>query len=131
MDITKWRLDKGLLRSAENLPWKDIDEGIKHEVEILYMNWINTIESCQGGEGHCFPKPTVRFSGDISEGFKALDVALKHNLFVTDLRRVWSIINREPDGPFWEMVFYHPQRSLDSLPANSLHSSQSLLPSSP
>lgn len=104
MDVLKLREEQGITRSTKNLS-SDIDEGIKYAVEILYSNWIETYESCQGGEGHSFPEPTIRFYGDISEGFKALDVALKHNLPVSDLRRVWSIHNKEPDGPFWEITF--------------------------
>jgi hypothetical protein len=105
MNITEYREKHGLIRSCNTLP-SDIDEGIKSEVEILYSNWIETYESCQGGKGHSFPEPTIRFHGDISEGFRALDVALKHGLHVHDIRRVWSIHDKEPDGPFWEMTFY-------------------------
>jgi len=84
-----------------------LDAGIAHEVEILYGNGIETFESCEGGAGHCFPVPTVRFCGERSEGFKALAIALQNDLKPSDLRRSWPIIDGEPVGPYWEMTFTH------------------------
>jgi hypothetical protein len=83
-----------------------LDEGIKHQVEILSANGIETYESCEGGVGHCFPEPTIRFHGDQAEGFKALAIAAQHGLRVSALRRFWSVIDGEPVGPKWEMTFY-------------------------
>lgn len=82
-----------------------LDSGIAKAVEILNAAGIDTYESCQGGDGHCFSEPTVRFHGDKSEGLKALDVALKHGLPVRSLRRFWTVIDCEPVGPKWELVF--------------------------
>lgn len=83
-----------------------IDPGIKNEVEILRKFGIETYESCEGGKGHPYPEPTIRFHGDRSEGFKALAVALQHALKVSSIRRIWEIIDDEPTGPEWEIVFY-------------------------
>ena len=83
-----------------------IDKGIKREVKILWENGIETSESCEGGKGHSFPEPTVRFRGDSAEGFKALAIAQQHGLKVAELRRYWSIQGGEPVGPEWEMTFY-------------------------
>lgn len=82
-----------------------IDPGIRREVSILWKNGIETTESCEGGRGHSFPEPTVRFYGDQSEGFKALAIALRHGLKVSELRRYWSIQDGEPNGPYWEITF--------------------------
>jgi hypothetical protein len=82
-----------------------LDKGIEKAVLILNEFGIETFESCQGGNGHTFPEPTIRFSGDRSEGFRALAVALQHDLPVFELRRVWDIENGEPVGPIWEMTF--------------------------
>ena len=84
-----------------------LDKGIKHEVEILAEGGIETYESCEGGIGHCFPEPTVRFYGERSEGFKALAIALQNGLKPSFLRRIWNIIDGEPVGPDWEMTFTH------------------------
>lgn len=65
---------------------------------------IETFESCEGGQGHAFPQPTVRFHGYQEEGFRALAVAAKAGLRVAHLRRVWDLIDGEPTGPHWEIV---------------------------
>lgn len=82
-----------------------LDRGIEEIVRILNENGIETYESCEGGSGHAYYEPTVRFYGDKSEGFKALDIALKNNLKVHALKRVWDIIDNEPNGAWWEMTF--------------------------
>ena len=84
-----------------------LDKGIKHEVEILAEGGIETYESCEGGIGHCYPEPTIRFYGERSEGFKALAIALQNGLKPSALRRIWNIIDGEPVGPDWEMTFTH------------------------
>lgn len=83
----------------------DIDPGIKHEVSILNQAGIETFESCEGGDGHEFLIPTIRFYGEKNEGYRAVAVAMQNGLKVTELRRVWSIIDSELSGPFWEMTF--------------------------
>jgi hypothetical protein len=82
-----------------------LDPGISSHVETLRAAGIETFESCQGGHGHAFPEPTVRLHGDKSEGFRALDVALKNGLPVCNLRRYWQIVDGEPCGPYWELAF--------------------------
>jgi hypothetical protein len=82
-----------------------LDEGINDIVVILASNGVETFESCQGGEGHSFPEPTVRFEGDASEGLRALSVALAHGLPVTRLRRVWGLTDAMIHGPWWELIF--------------------------
>lgn len=82
-----------------------IDPGIDHAVRVLHENHVETCESCQGGDGHSFPEPTVRFHGGDAEGFRALSVALSYGLPVMALRRSWSIEGSIPHGPLWEMTF--------------------------
>lgn len=82
-----------------------IDSGISREVRILQAAGVETFESCQGGQGHAFIEPTVRFHGDQSEGFRALSIAMKEGLPTDQLRRVWPIVDGEPTGPCWELTF--------------------------
>lgn len=93
-----------------------LDPGIAPFVEILRNGGIETFESCQGGPGHSYPEPTIRFSGDPSDGFKAFAVARCHALPVSCLRRIWTINSGEPTGPYWELVFY---RTADVDPSGS------------
>lgn len=43
---------------------ENLDPGIKRWVEILNGQGVMTFESCEGGEGHSFPEPTIRFHGN-------------------------------------------------------------------
>ena len=83
-----------------------LDKGIARAVEILWRAGIETYESCEGGPGHSYPEPTIRFHGDQSEGFRALAVALQHKLPVKALHRAWQIIDNDPTGPTWELTFW-------------------------
>jgi hypothetical protein len=83
-----------------------LDPGIKTYVVLLREHGVETFESCQGGERHAFPEPTVCFSGERAEGFRALAVALQHDLPVASLRRTWRIYDREPMDVRWEMTFF-------------------------
>lgn len=84
---------------------RSLDTGISKEVEILMESGVETFESCEGGNGHSYPEPTVRFHGERSAGPTALGIALRNGLSVYALRRVWPIIDGEPTGPYWEMTF--------------------------
>src|SRR5579864_8916432 len=82
-----------------------IDPGIANAVSILQQNGVETFESCEGGEGHAFPEPTVRFYGTPAAGPRALAVCMDHGLPVMALRRVWYMENHELTGPNWELTF--------------------------
>ncbi len=81
-----------------------LDPGIEEAVRILRAVGIETFESCEGGNGHAYPLPTVRFHGDRSEGFRALAAAMASALPVAALGRVWPIVQGEPTGPWWELT---------------------------
>jgi hypothetical protein len=91
-----------------------LDPGIVGVVMVLRSGRVETFESCQGGNGHCYPEPTVRFHGDVAEGMRALAVAMKAGLTVRELRRVWPIIEDEPTGPWWELTFAPGPRPVGS-----------------
>jgi len=82
-----------------------LDAGIRQAVLALRRHGIATFESCQGGAGHAYPEPTVRFSGTVSEGYRALAAAMDEGLPVAELRRVWPVLDGEPTGPWWELTF--------------------------
>lgn len=92
---------------APDLPVPEcLDPGIRPYVEALMDQGVETFESCESGEGHCFAEPTIRFHGQREEGFRALAAALEVGLPVAAIRRVWRIIDGEPTGPDWEMTFW-------------------------
>ena len=82
-----------------------LDPGISRAVHILNGAGIETFESCQGGEGHSYLEPTVRFHGERPQGFRALAVAQENGLAVSSLRRIYLILDGEPTGPYWELTF--------------------------
>lgn len=82
-----------------------LDPGIAPYVDWLDSKGIETFESCQGGNGHAFPEPTIRFYGDNSEGFRALAAAVRRELPVAE----WQVSRAgEPEGPHWELTFRAP-----------------------
>lgn len=96
--------------SLDGKPHGDLlDPKIAKYVNILRKHGVYTYESCQGGEGHSYPYPAIRFSGEDHEGFRELAIALCHNFPIDELCRVWDIINREPVGPKWEMRLIFPE----------------------
>jgi len=82
-----------------------IDQGIRNAVEALISAGVETFESCEGGLGHAYPEPTIRFHGDRSEGFRAFAIAVRFQLGVTALRRIYCVIDDELVGPHWEICF--------------------------
>jgi hypothetical protein len=56
---------------GDQLPLDGLDRGILPVVQVLANNGVETFESCEGGEGHAFFEPTVRFHGNHAEGFRA------------------------------------------------------------
>ena len=95
--------DEGFAR--ELCPHMPIDPGIVRAVRVLVEAGIETYESCEGGEGHAFLEPTVRFYGGQHEGWRALAAVQVYRLPVYALRRFWSIEDLEPVGPNWELTF--------------------------
>lgn len=83
-----------------------LDPGIVHAVQTLQELGVETFESCEGGAGHAYHEPTVRFHGHKSEGFRALAGAMSAGLPVSELRRVWPLLDDEPTGPWWELTFF-------------------------
>lgn len=80
-------------------------------VDALMDYGVETFESCEGTEGHCYPEPTIRFHGQPEEGFRAYAAAMERGLPVSALRRVWLVVDGELSGPCWEMTFHsrgHP-----------------------
>jgi hypothetical protein len=89
-----------------------LDAGIAAFVEALDAAGIETYESCEGGDGHAYPMPTVRFHGQRGQGWRALQIALDHAFPVAALRRAWNVIDGEATGPTWEMTFYRRANDL-------------------
>lgn len=83
-----------------------LDRWVRYAVLVLHSAGVRTYESCQGGHGHAFPEPTVRFEGAPEDAFRAVDVARAHGLPVYHLRQFWAVTDTGVERPAWEMTFY-------------------------
>lgn len=90
--------------APQETEWK-LDSGIREAVLILRQGGVETFESCEGGQGHSFPEPTIRFHGNSWAGYHAFSVAMEHGLPVSELRRAYAVLDTQLDGPWWEMTF--------------------------
>ena len=79
--------------------------GIARAVLILDAEGVETYESWEGGPRHSYPEPTVRFRGTQGSGWHALSVCKDYGLPLSELRRIWSMDEGEPTGPYWELTF--------------------------
>jgi hypothetical protein len=82
-----------------------LDPGIRRAVLILRRAGIETFESCEGGPGHAFKEPTIRFYGNAWAGYRAFAAAMEHGLPVAELHRVWTERDGALEGPQWQIVF--------------------------
>lgn len=89
-----------------------VDDGIRPALRVMVAGRFETYESCQGGPGHAYTEPTIRFHGDRGEGFRALAWLRAYGIEPTTIRRMWTIQEGEPHGPEWEITFW----SRDSYP---------------
>jgi hypothetical protein len=91
-----------------------LDPGIAPFVNVLDAHGIETYESCEGGDGHSYKEPAVRFYGGVGEGQRATAIALQHGLPVSEIRRLWTVNEYgETHGPTWEIVFSRQARDGD------------------
>ena len=84
-----------------------IDDGILGWVNLLRYHGIETCQSCEGGNGHAYPEPTIEFFGDRFEGWYAASIAMRAGVFeglrAAELRRTWHLSD-EPEQPVWTLV---------------------------
>lgn len=87
--------------------YQRLDPGIRFAVRILHANGIETGQSCQGGEGHCYEHPTIEFGAgaDDANGFRALSILQIYGLKVFALSIHWSIFNGLPYEKLWRIEF--------------------------
>jgi hypothetical protein len=93
--------------------YKGIDAGIRFAVRVLHAHGIETCQSCQGGEGHCYDRPTIdmiAIADDVT-GFAALHYLQSYGLEVKNLAILWRIRNGLPYEKLWRIVFRETMES--------------------
>ena len=83
-----------MLLNFEALNWNReilsvVDDGIRPVVEILNNHGFKTFELCEGGKGHCYSDPTVRFYGSEIDLIRAFEICLCYKLNVFEVKRVY------------------------------------------
>lgn len=91
----------------QDAEYQGLDKGIRFAVRVLHAAGIETCQSCQGGAGHAYDRPTIDLTagGDDSKGFEALAALRDYGLPVTEVAIVWNIQNGHPYEKLWRIVF--------------------------
>ena len=87
-----------------------LDPLIKPAVKILMDHGFKTFESCQGGKGHAFYEPTVRFEGSEFDLVRAFEICRCYGLTPVAARRVYvrcTVYKNDIEdiGESWERPF--------------------------
>lgn len=90
--------------ARELCPHMPVDAGVVHAVRVLLAAGVEVFESCEGGDGHAVPVPTIWFHGERGAGWKAVAAAQEAGLPLLALHRSWPVVDGEPTGPYWEIV---------------------------
>jgi hypothetical protein len=93
-----------------------LDEGIRFAVRVLHARGgIETCQSCEGGPGHAYDRPTIDLiaQGDDATGFAALAALQDYGLDVRDVSIVWNIKGGLPYEKIWRITFWNsaPERA--------------------
>ena len=87
--------------------YQSLDKGIRFAVRVLHAGGFETCQSCQGGRGHAYDRPTVDLiaGGDDALGFGALAALRNYGLPIADVSIVWPVQNGHPYEKLWRVTF--------------------------
>ncbi|HEY5385790.1 MAG TPA: hypothetical protein VIJ56_11195 [Acidimicrobiales bacterium] len=103
--------DEDLRRFAQEIDsLVPVDLGIVRAVKILRDAGFAVTESCEGGDGHSYPEPTVQFVGSHATGWAAMAELMTYGLPIRRLGQMWTFDHSygqgHPTGPDWFITFY-------------------------
>lgn len=85
--------------------YEKIDVGIRFAVRILHAAGIETCQSCEGGPGHAYDRPTIDLpAGNRADGFAALAALASYGLDVLDVAILWPVISGLPSERIWRIT---------------------------
>ncbi len=101
---------------SEESVYQTMDAGIRFAVRVLHAAGIgDTCQSCQGGEGHSYDRPSIDLGAGGSDalGFAALAALHAYGIDVRDVSIVWSIQNGLPYEKLWRITLWksYPERA--------------------
>jgi hypothetical protein len=87
--------------------YENLDPGIRFAVRVLHAAGFETCQSCQGGKGHAYDRPTIEMisTGSDAEGFGALAALQAYGLPVADIAIRWPVRNGLPYERLWCITF--------------------------
>ena len=99
--------------------YAEIDYGIRFAVKLLHCHGIATCQSCQGGPGHSYPRPTIDMRGSAhgQPAFAALHHLETYGLEVYSLSQVWNVAQGRIHETVWRIELCRPcpERDVDQL----------------
>lgn len=88
--------------------YQTLDRGIRFAVRVLHAHGIETGQSCEGGEGHSYPEPTIEMLADMDDatGFHALACLQRYDLPVNAVSIQWQVFRGLPFHKLWRVTFW-------------------------
>lgn len=87
--------------------YEQLDPGIVLAVRVLREAGVDTLWSCEGGDGHAYKSPTVVFRGDPAEARRVVDISRRNHLAPRRVLREWRLWRSYDDkrtGPIAEAI---------------------------
>lgn len=127
LKAAKRRIDDEISKRAGDPLWRTkimpdswyeiLDEGIRFPVRVLHAAGLETCQSCQGGEGHDMPHPTIHLPspGRDADGFHALAALASYGIDVLHVGIQWSVVQGMPTDRVWsiELRRAYPERATE------------------
>lgn len=91
-----------------------LDDGIRFPVRVLHAQGIETGQSCEGGDGHAYDRPTIDLLGYTpGAGFAAFAALTAYGLRVRDIAVLWSADKDILGENFWRITLWQswPERA--------------------
>ena len=88
-----------------------LDEGIRFPVRVLHAHGVETGQSCQGGAGHSYEKPSIDLWGqpvELATAFHAMTVLTTYGLEPDSVALRWRVVNGLPVEPLWRVTLAKP-----------------------
>lgn len=84
-----------------------LDSGIRFPVRVLHAKGIHTGQSCEGGEGHSYDRPTIDLAGNgDGAGFAACAALEEYGLRVRDVGLLWTVDRGLISDTFWRITLW-------------------------
>jgi hypothetical protein len=76
------------------LDYEQLDPGIVGTVKFLREAGVRTVSSCEGGDGHPYADPMVRFLGDVAEARRVVRLSRREGLIPFEIAKSWRLSGR-------------------------------------